>query len=252
MHVRRIIVLNVCMVTMICGMVFSQVTDPDIFIYRIEMSFDIETTQNILIELDDITPTHRDTEKVLQKALLLFRKALLLLEETQARTTYDFLDAMYNTIPEYQIPVVLALAGAMQAFIAGTLTSPNPIPKMTLLKKGTDMLDLALETQKKLNKTDYLALGYIYFLRGKTMSSVPSFIKISEDAPKNLKTALSYYKKVKNIHPTIISNVFYAYGDFYLNQGKIALAIKNMEKARKYADEYLLKEIEGQIEKLKE
>ena len=61
---------------------------------------------------------------------------------------------------------------------------------------------------------------------------VPTFLKVSKESPKSLKKALSLFKKVDDVPPLIIANVFYAYGLYYHNKGDIKVAIKNMEIAK--------------------
>lgn len=229
----------------------DQEPDDKSLIYRLELSLYHSELEKELLPLKDISPTHQDREKVLRKAFLLFRRGILSAETAYCEEAYDFISKMYDRA-EYKEPVILAYKGAIRAAIAGSLTDPNPIPKLELLGEGEKMLNRALEEQLELDKKNHLALGYIYFLRGRTFSSVPVFLPAFKTAPKNLKQSLSRYKKVKNLHPTLIANVFYSYGLYYLNLGKISLALKNMKKARNYADAYFLEEIDAKIQELEE
>lgn len=243
----KLAILTTIFVILLPELVFSQETNTEKFVNRIEMSLYYDTLEEVLAKMENIDSAHKDKEKVLRKAILLFRKGILTYETENCTIAYNFINEMYDTIPEYQIPVILAYKGAIRAAIAGSLTDPNPMLKLKLLGEGEEMLNIALEQQMQKDGKDYLAMGYIHFLRGRTFSLVPTFLAPSKKTTRELKKALSYYKKVKTIHPTLVANIFYSYGLYYLNVGKITLALKNMDKSTKYADPDLLKEIEDKI-----
>ncbi len=251
---KRILYLVLIVLTMVCSAGVSQ-TYVDTYIFRDEHAYPLDMVEKELAKVEAISPTDSDTASVVTKVILLFRRASFLDSEEIAREAYDFIANAYDNNAEFQIPVMLAYKGSARAMIAGSLTSFNPFPKVTLLGEGQEMLDEAIQEAEAVNKKDYLTLGYLYFLRGRVFAVVPTFLKVSKEAPKSLKTALSLFKKVDNIPPLIIANVFYAYGLYYHNKGDIKIAIKNMEIAKKYSKnsplfytevDTKLKEIQGE------
>ena len=254
---KNIIYLLVILLTTVCYLGTSQTTADNndilnMYILREEHSYPIERIEKELLKLQNVTPTDSDIPRVITKILLLFRRATFLDSEEKTRAAYKFIEEAYDSHDEFQIPVMLTYKGVSRSMIAGSLTSFNPFPKLTLLGEGKEMIDAAIQKVENSHNKNTLILGYLYFLRGRTYTSVPTFLKLSKEAPKNLKKALSLFRKTKNIHPTIIANVFYAYGIYYHNKGNIKVAIKNMNIAKKYAktNPWFYQEVDNKLKEI--
>ena len=214
---------------------FAQSQQYDIFINRDEGAFSLSQLEQGLKKVSDPT----SFEGKLDKGYLLFHYAQAVRRVEDAQIAFDYLNTLYSNDEEFKNPIIFGYSGAAQAFLGDMLT--NPIKKLQSLDDGVARIDQAIKSINELE--DPYAKGFLYFLRGVTLASVPNFIAISKEAPKTLRTALHYYKQTKltKENGDILGELYRAYGAYYQNQGKISLAKKNLKKGIEIAYSDLLK-----------
>lgn len=190
-------------------------------------------------EAQDVLQTSTDE---IEKGLAYFRIAILNgTDEEKVLAAYEYWAAL---VPSHaNNAIVLAYTGALDAMYGGALKR-NVIRKTKHAKSGVDTLtqavDMALPTKNN------LAISYVYFLRGQTNASLPTFFKeFKKETLNNLKDSEKYLDRAKKediyadeLIGNLYANIYVAYSQWYEKRKDYDKSVNYLNRALRQVQEH--------------